>query len=497
MAWWTWIIVGTLLLGLELFAVDAQFFLIFIGAGAIVVGLIGMLGIDLPVWMQWLLFAALSIAAMLTIRRQLYAALRKRPLAKVDGDADQRVRIPEELAARQVDADRVPRQRLDGAQCRRAADPGRRRGADRVRRRAHVARSPTSRRIRLYLSLGASMNQTAFLVALAIAIVVIIVLRKTAIVVPQQSAFIVEMLGKYSRTLSAGFHILAPFMERIAYRHSLKESAVDIPEQICITRDNVQVGIDGVLYLQVLDAARASYGIANYGFAITQLAQTTLRSEIGKIELDRTFEERAQNQHQRRERARQGVRALGRESAALRNQEHQSAARRDPGDGEANARRAGEARGDLDLRGRARREDQPGGRREAARDQGVGSPRQLQINEAQGEAEAILAVASATAEGLRRVAEAVSTQGGYEAMQLRVAEDYIQQFGNLARTTNTLVVPANLSDIAGMIAMATKVFDQSRPAGPGAPQAPSGAPPRTPSGAPRTTPSGTLPPMPR
>ena len=215
------------------------------------------------------------------------------------------------------------------------------------------------------------MSQTAFLVALAIAIVVVIMLRKTAIVVPQQSAYIVELLGKYSRTLSAGFHILVPFMERIAYRHSLKESAVDIPEQICITRDNVQVGIDGVLYLQVLDAARASYGIANYGFAITQLAQTTLRSEIGKIELDRTFEERAQDQHERRERARQGVRALGRQGAALRDQEHQSAARRDPGDGKADARRAGEARGDSHVRRRARREDQPGRGREAARDQGV------------------------------------------------------------------------------------------------------------------------------
>src|SRR4029450_6909008 len=130
-------------------------------------------------------------------------------------------------------------------------------------------------------------------VVLAIVVLVFIVLMKTAIVVPQQSAFVVENLGRYSRTIQAGFHILVPFVERIAYKHNLKEEAIDIPEQVCITRDNVQVGVDGVLYLQILDASKASYGITNHRFAIAQLAQTTLRSEIGKIELDRTFEERA------------------------------------------------------------------------------------------------------------------------------------------------------------------------------------------------------------
>ena len=133
----------------------------------------------------------------------------------------------------------------------------------------------------------------AFWVSMAIAIVVILVIFKTAVVVPQQSAFVVESLGKYSLTLRAGFHILIPFIERVAYRHSLKELALDIPEQVCITNDNVQVGVDGVLYMQVLDPERASYGISDYVFAISQLAQTTLRSEIGKIALDRTFEERA------------------------------------------------------------------------------------------------------------------------------------------------------------------------------------------------------------
>jgi regulator of protease activity HflC (stomatin/prohibitin superfamily) len=341
------------------------------------------------------------------------------------------------------------------------------------------------------------MSQPAFLVALAIAIVVVILLRKIFIVVPQQSAYIVEMLGKYSRTCQAGFHILVPFMERIAYRHSLKESAVDIPEQICITRDNVQVGIDGVLYLQVLDAARASYGIANYGFAITQLAQTTLRSEIGKIELDRTFEERARintNVVSELDKASEpwGVKVLRYEIKninpprdVIQAMEKQMRAEREKraviltSEGERDAK-INQAEGEKQ---RVIKESE--------------AQRQLQINEAQGEAEAILAVASATAEGLRRVGDAVSGEGGYAAMQLRVAEDYIQQFGNLARSTNTLVVPANLSDIASMIAMATKVFDQSRPP-PAAPY-PGGpsAPPRAPSTAPRTANPGGMPPLPR
>jgi regulator of protease activity HflC (stomatin/prohibitin superfamily) len=336
------------------------------------------------------------------------------------------------------------------------------------------------------------MTQTAFLAALAIAIVAIIILRKTAIVVPQQSAFIVELLGKYSRTLSAGFHILVPFMERIAYRHSLKESAVDIPEQICITRDNVQVGIDGVLYMQILDAARASYGIANYGFAISQLAQTTLRSEIGKIELDRTFEERGRintNVVSELDKATEpwGVKVLRYEIKninpprdVIQAMEKQMRAEREKraviltSEGERDAK-INQAEGEKQ---RVIKESE--------------AQRQRQINEAQGEAEAILAVAIATSEGLRRVAEAVSGEGGHAAMQLRVAEDYIQQFGNLARSTNTLIVPANVSDIAGMIAMATKVFERTRDDSPGPPR-PS-APPRPTNPTPRSGPSGLPPP---
>ena len=170
----------------------------------------------------------------------------------------------------------------------------------------------------------------------------------------------------------AGFHILIPFVDVIRYRHSLKETAVDIPEQVCITRDNVQVHVDGVLYLKVLNPERASYGISDYLFAISQLAQTTLRSEVGKIDLDRTFEERTHINIAGRQRARQGVRAVGRQGAALRDQEHHAAAGHPRRDGEADARRAREARGDPHLRGPARRGHQQRRRREAAGDQGVG-----------------------------------------------------------------------------------------------------------------------------
>jgi regulator of protease activity HflC (stomatin/prohibitin superfamily) len=318
------------------------------------------------------------------------------------------------------------------------------------------------------------MNQGLLIIGVAAAILVIFVLRRTAIVVPQQSAFIIELLGKYSRTLSAGFHILVPFMENIAYKHSLKERAIDIPEQICITKDNVQVGIDGVLYLQILDAARASYGISDYNFAISQLAQTTLRSEIGKIDLDRTFEERGKinvNVVSELDKATEpwGVKVLRYEIKNI-NPPH-------------------DVLSAMEKQMRAEREKRAvvltsEGERDAKINQAEGDKqrvikqseanRQQQINEAQGEAEAILAVATATAEGLRRVADAVSAVGGREAMQLRVAEDYIRQFGNLAQKGNTLIVPANLSDIAGMIAMATRVFDQTRsgPAPPAAPVAP-------------------------
>jgi regulator of protease activity HflC (stomatin/prohibitin superfamily) len=306
------------------------------------------------------------------------------------------------------------------------------------------------------------MELNVFIVVLVVAILAITIIDKTAVVVPQQSAFVVEMLGKYSRTLQAGFHILIPFVERVAYRHSLKESATDIPEQVCITKDNVQVGIDGILYMQVLEPTRASYGIANYEFAISQLAQTTLRSEIGKIDLDRTFEERAAinaNVVSELDKASEpwGVKVLRYEIKNINPPQDVITA--------------------MEKQMRAEREKRAvvltsEGERDAKINQAEGekqrvikeseAAKQQQINEAEGEAQAILAVATATAEGLKRVAAALGERGGIEAMQLRVAEDYLTQFGNIAKAGNTLVVPANLSDVAGMIAAATKVFEQSR-----------------------------------
>jgi regulator of protease activity HflC (stomatin/prohibitin superfamily) len=300
-------------------------------------------------------------------------------------------------------------------------------------------------------------ENVTFWVAIAIAIIAIIIIAKTAVIVPQQSAYVVESLGKYSRTLRAGFSILIPFIEKAAYKHSLKELALDIPEQICITRDNVQVGVDGVLYLQVLDPERASYGITDYAFAISQLAQTTLRSEMGKIDLDRTFEERASinaNIVSELDKASDpwGVKVLRYEIK--------------------NINPPTDVLSAMEKQMRAEREKRAviltsEGVRDANVNEAEGEKqkvikeseafKQQQINEADGEAAAILAIAGATAEGLSRVAKALNEEGGQSAMQLRVAENYLEQFGNIAKQGNTLVVPANLADIASMISLATNI----------------------------------------
>src|SRR5450432_363645 len=294
-------------------------------------------------------------------------------------------------------------------------------------------------------------------VFIALALAAVILVWRTATVVPQQSAYVIENLGKYSRTLQAGFHILIPFVEKVAYRHSLKEIAIDIAEQICITRDNVQVGVDGVLYMQVMDPHLASYGITNFGFAISQLAQTTLRSEIGKIELDRTFEARGTinaNVVSELDKASApwGVKVLRYEiknitppKDVLSAMEKQMRAEREKraviltSEGERDAK-INSAEGDKQ---RVIKQSE--------------AFKQQQINEAEGQAEAILAVANATAEGLRQVGIALSGQGGVEAMQLRIGEEYVKQFGKLAKEANTLVVPANLTDLAAVVTMATSI----------------------------------------
>jgi regulator of protease activity HflC (stomatin/prohibitin superfamily) len=318
------------------------------------------------------------------------------------------------------------------------------------------------------------------LVVIFLAFLVIIVLIKTAVVVPQQNAFVVERLGTYSGTLGAGFHVLTPFVDVIRYRHSLKEQTLDIPEQICITRDNVQVGVDGVLYMKVLDAQRASYGISDYRFAIVQLCQTTLRSEIGKIELDRTFEERTNINSQvvtEVDKASEawGVKVLRYEIKNITPPQDILSA--------------------MEKQMRAEREKRATvltseGVRDAAINKAEGEKQQVikasearkqqQINEAEGQGSAILTIANATSEGIRRVAEAIEAPGGYEAVQLRVAEQYITQFGNLAKTGTTLIVPANLTDVASMIGAAMNVIRSAQPGPSRPPQAPPPQPPHPP-----------------
>ncbi len=295
-------------------------------------------------------------------------------------------------------------------------------------------------------------------VVAVLALLVIIIIAKTAVVVPQQSAFVIERLGKYSNTLGAGFHILVPFVDAIRYKLSLKENALDIPEQVCITKDNVQVAIDGILYLKVLNPDRAAYGISDYTFAISQLAQTTLRSEVGKIDLDRTFEERTNiniSVVSELDKASEawGVKVLRYEIKNITPPKEILAA--------------------MEKQMRAEREKRAvvltsEGQRDAAINTAEGekqqvikaseAKRQQQINEAEGQASAILSVATATAEGIRQIANAIQDPGGYEALQLRVAEQYIAQFGKLAQEGNTLIVPASVSDVSSMIATAMTVI---------------------------------------
>jgi regulator of protease activity HflC (stomatin/prohibitin superfamily) len=303
--------------------------------------------------------------------------------------------------------------------------------------------------------------QPLAIVAIVLVFLAIVVLAKTVVVVPQQSAYVVERLGRFQSVLQAGLHVLVPFVDVVRYRHSLKEVAIDIAAQVCITRDNVQVGVDGILYLKVLNAERASYGIADYIFAITQLAQTNLRSEIGKIDLDKTFEERVHINMQvvqELDKASEawGVKVLRYEIKNITPPHDVLAA--------------------MEKQMRAEREKRAviltsEGERDAVINKAEGDKqqtikasearRQQQINEAEGQASAILAVAKATGEGIRQVADAISKPGGMEATQLRVAENYIIQFGELAKKTTTMILPANVADTASMVATAMRVFQQT------------------------------------
>lgn len=293
---------------------------------------------------------------------------------------------------------------------------------------------------------------------LILAIFTFIVFLKTARVVPQKTVFIIERLGKYKATLDAGFHILIPFIDKVAYKHSLKEMAIDVPPQSCITKDNIQVEVDGILYLQIIDPVNASYGINNYAFASIQLAQTTMRSEIGKIELDRTFEERMNINAEI-------VTAIDKASVPwgikvtryeIKNiipppsikdaMEKQMRAERE--------KRALIAESEGDKQAKINRAE--GDKQEAiAKSEGEKMKR---INEAEGRAQEIERVALATAKGIREIAMAINEKGGMDAVNLRIAEQYLGEFGKLAQKNNSMIIPSNLSDVAGVVASVAKIF---------------------------------------
>ena len=296
------------------------------------------------------------------------------------------------------------------------------------------------------------------IVVLGLILVVIIAVAKTATVVPQRSAFIVERLGKYSKTMQAGFHLLVPFLDRISYKHTLKEEALDVPPQSCITRDNVVVEVDGILYLQVMDPVKASYGISSYRYATIQLSQTTMRSLIGKLELDRTFEERESinagvveavdkaSEPWGVKVTRYEVKNIKPPQTILDAMEKQMRAEREKRATIATSE--GQRQSDINI---------AEGERAAAIARSEGERTKL-INEATGRAQAVELEAKATATAFREIAAALQTEGGREALNLRVAEKYIMEFGNLAKTNNTLILPSNLADIAGIVATLTKTF---------------------------------------
>ena len=301
----------------------------------------------------------------------------------------------------------------------------------------------------------------ATIILLSIFVLLFVIFSKTIQIVPQRTACIVERLGKYHRTLEAGFHILLPFIDRVAYRHTLKEQAVDVASQICITKDNVAVEVDGILYLQVIDPRKSSYGISDYLFASTQLAQTTMRSVIGKLDLDNTFVER------------DGI------NAAIVSAVDQAS---DPWGVKVTRyevknilppRSINEA---MEKQMRAEREKraqilESEGERQSKINRAEGlrqetiaiseGEKQKRINEAEGKAAQIELVASATAEGIRKIALVINEPGGPDAVSLRIAEQYLQEFGKLAKTNNTMIIPSDLSDISSILSLSKKVLDKT------------------------------------
>lgn len=299
------------------------------------------------------------------------------------------------------------------------------------------------------------------IVGLILLVIVIVMVSKTVKIVPQQHAWVLERLGRYHATLTPGLTIVLPFIDRVAYKHVLKEIPLDVPSQICITRDNTQLQVDGVLYFQVTDPMKASYGSSNFVFAITQLSQTTLRSVIGKLELDKTFEERDFINHSAvssldEAASNWGVKVLRYEikdltppKEILHAMQAQITAERE--------KRA------LIAASEGRKQEQinlAAGAREAAIQKSEGE-RQAAINQAQGQAAAILAVAEANAQAIQKIGNSIQAQGGMDAVNLKVAEQYVTAFGNLAKQGNTLIVPGNMSDLSSMIASALTIVNRT------------------------------------
>jgi regulator of protease activity HflC (stomatin/prohibitin superfamily) len=293
--------------------------------------------------------------------------------------------------------------------------------------------------------------------------IVVVALVKTAQIVPQRSAYVIERLGRFQSVLDAGFHLLIPFIDRVAYKHTLKEQAIDVPQQACVTKDNIQIHVDGVIYMQVIDPRLASYGIEDYRFAAIQLAQTTLRSVVGKIDLDKSFEERSAINEKVVEVLSEasepwGIKVLRYEVADIVLPET--------------------IRDALEKQMRAERERravvaQSEGERESKINVSEGMKQEMinvsegdmqkQINEAKGRAEEILLIAESTARGIERIATAINQPGGADAVSLRIAEQYVKEFGKLAKENNTMILPAELSNIGGVVAGLAKTLEKTRP----------------------------------
>lgn len=308
----------------------------------------------------------------------------------------------------------------------------------------------------------AFMGNTAYAIATFLLLGVIVLIIESVRIVPQQNAWVIERLGKFSEVLEPGLNFINPFLSRVAYRHSLKEVPLDVPEQVCITRDNTQLAVDGIIYFQVVDPRLASYGTSSYELAISQLAQTALRSVVGKMELDKTFESRDEINHtvvsvlDEAGRTwgikvlRYEIKSLTPPEAILRSMQAQITAERE--------KRA------LIAKSEGLRQEEiniADGQRQAAILASEGQ-KTAAINQAQGEATALTTVAEATASAVRQVASALEAPGGMQAANLKVAERYIEQFGHLAKAGNTLIVPANIGDVAGMISTAMTVLDKSK-----------------------------------